>query len=228
MIGFTYNPEAHAYFLDGQQIPGITRVLSDLGYSGRGAAFFTDRSRRRGQAVHTACQLADELCPESTDVSEVLDRVDLSENLIPYLEGYLLFKREIRFVPKRHEFPSFHRGLRIAGTPDKWGHIGSTTTLVDLKSWKSQGVKPKRSAVVQVVGYKLMIESCFQLLSERLIILKLPGNGRYRMYEVEKPALTEPVVWAAAGVWWDLHSNGLLPNENGDYDEDVAATEGDE
>lgn len=221
----TYDDSTHSYAIDGQPAPGITRVLGDLGYHGNAAAFYTELSRRRGKAVHMACQLADEICPAATTLGAVLDRVEISENLHPYLNGYLLFKRETGFVPELHEVPVCHRGLRIAGTPDKWGYIGGTPVLVDLKSWRSQGIRPKRSAEIQVSAYSIMLQEHMGHKSERLIVLKLAGDGKYRMYEIPRPELIIPIVWGCASVWWDLNNHGLLPNQQTADDESTAAVE---
>ena len=207
MSGLVYLPEQHEYWYDNRQIPGVTRVLADLGYYGNGKQFFTERSREVGTAVHKACMLIDQVCPHARTLAEVLERINLGEALHRYVEGYLLFKRDTGFTSQEWEKPLWDSRIRVAGTIDTWGYIPTgNRVLVDLKSWRSQGAKPKLSAEIQVNAYAGMLGQV-SLDVAYLWVLKLPGDGKYRLYEA-KP--NRYLVEAVATVWHSLYQGGLI------------------
>src|SRR3990167_9220476 len=51
---FTFDPQSHSYFLDGVQIPGVTRVLREAGLVSNYGGF--SGPQKRGLYVHTACE----------------------------------------------------------------------------------------------------------------------------------------------------------------------------
>lgn len=216
-----FRPEDHSYWLGNVKLPGITRILADLGYY-KGSQFFTEDSRQLGQAVHTACRLADELCGLCETADEALETISLHPALIPYLQGWLLFRKEMQFVSRNWEVPMYSKRMRVAGTVDCLGHAGGTLTqkvIVDVKSWKQQGADPKRSSEIQVAGYHMMAQemglldsewsSSFSLSGVERWVVKLPGDGRYRVYKCTSPS-DFSIVQASAAVWWDLVNSGTI------------------
>ena len=153
-VALTYNAEKHEYHLGGRKVPGVTTLLSLSGYF-PSQGHYTVESRRRGTAVHRSCYLLDEHCPEATTVDEALEVLDLDERLIPYMQGYLDWKRESGFIPQRHEFQVCSAKLNIASTPDLYGGftIGSGIYgVVELKTWKAAPPKCQRSAEIQTAA----------------------------------------------------------------------------
>lgn len=206
----TYDDPSHVYRLDQRWIPGFTRVLSDLGYSGKGAEFFTAASRQRGTAAHFACQLVDQYCPQAVTLEDALKVLDLDERLQPYLAGYLWFKKEKGFVAEHNELRVYSARLNVAGTLDKWGRYrDGRKVLVDLKSWKGQGAKPKHSAEIQTAGYSLMAKESTGLNTDLRVVVALPGDGTYRSFDCTK-ATDAAVAQATCITWWDLCSAGLV------------------
>jgi hypothetical protein len=193
-------------------VPGVTRVLADCGYV-KGADWFTDESRIRGKQAHYACQLVDQHAPDALTMEDALDVIDLAPALHPYLAGYLLFRREKSFRPVWNERPMHLSSPMVAGTPDSWGHYGDgRKVLVDLKSWRGQGPTPKRAAVLQTAGYKLMVKEATGEDTDLRVIVALPGDGRYRAYECKDPR-DEFLFQCCAHSWWDRYNNKLVSGD---------------
>jgi hypothetical protein len=202
----------HTYWLpDGKQLPGVTSILASLNaYPGNG--FYTENSRLRGQAVHAACHLADVHCQTAETMEDVLDVLEIAPAIQPYLEGYLRFRKENRYLAIAWERPLHSARLRIAGTPDSWGKSGTEYTLVDLKSWASQGAKPKHSAEVQTAAYSIMLREHLGLPHEETInrwVVKLPGDGNYRCYPCEDPHDFSEVIWMSQ-IWHRWKDKGIF------------------
>lgn len=212
----------HNYTLGGQQwLPGVTRILADSGYYS-GSEFFTEESRIRGKQAHLATQLADQHCPDRLTVEEVLEVIEIAEPLIPYLEGYLLFRRETGYRADWNERLWHLKSPLVAGTIDSFGKYRTgRRVLVDLKSWKSQGVRPKPSAEIQTGGYSLMVKQTTGLEVDVRVILALPGNGKYRAYEVTDHS-DEFIFQCTAHSWWHRYNKGLI-KRGGESEVELAA-----
>lgn len=209
MTGLTLNESAHTYLLDGSPLPSVTQIIEDSGYVENGANFYTPTSRQRGSATHEAVRLANQYAPKATALAEVLDVMELDERLHGSIGGYMLFKKETGFVPFKSEVLVSSRRLRVAGKLDIWGMIGERRTLVDLKGWRNQGIKPKRPAMLQTGGYKILLKETTSDETDQRIVLKLPGDGTFRMY-VCNDAGDETVFTALATVWWDRYAHGYV------------------
>ena len=221
----SYRASDHTYWADGKQWPGITSVLSALGYYGAGKAFYTEDSRQKGTAIHEACRLADLHCPDATRMEDVLDVLEIHEAVQPYLAGWLLFRREKGWRATAWEQPLSLKRLRIAGTPDAWGETECGSVLIDLKSWAAQGAKPKRSAEVQTAAYDLMLEESEHNERQRhRWIVKLSGDSKYRCYECGNDADYDIVSYCAR-VWWDQYNAGIV-KMSGDPESELAIAEG--
>lgn len=109
---FTFDAQAHKYYLDNIEIPGVTTVLKTVGlienYYGFGDAQF------RGLHVHFACEL--------------LDLNDLDWRTVypawqGYVKSYMGFKEETGFIPELIEFQTYHPVYRFGGTMDRRGRL---------------------------------------------------------------------------------------------------------
>jgi hypothetical protein len=209
----TFDEDSHTYRLDGRWLPGVTRVLSDMGYV-RGAEYFTEESRVRGKQAHRACHLVDLHAPEAETLEEVLEVMDLGETIQPYVAGWLWFKRSTGFKPIGHETALYLLDMNVAGTPDVWGtYPNGKWVLIDLKSWKGQGPKPTRASELQVAGYKLMLKQVGFDVDERVIV-KLPGDGKFRSYQCKNP-MDEALFRSCCFVWHDRANNKLIDGLEG-------------
>jgi hypothetical protein len=212
MQSLTYTEEDHSYRLNGRRIPGITQVLGDLGYY-KGSGWYTESSRRRGQAVHNACALVDEHCPDATTVEEVLDVLDLGEAVLPYLTGYLLFKAETGYTPLLREQPTFLPDLNIAGRFDSFGQMPNSHVLVDFKTWSPAPttLKNRRDVEIQTQFYIMGIQTIKRfssLVDPARIVVCLPGNNSYRAYPIKSNDIG--ILRCLAAIWWDRQNAGLI------------------
>ena len=214
-----HDPEHHVYRVNGRWAPGVTRILSDLGYY-KGKAYFTEESRLRGKQAHLACQLADQYCPDALTLDAVLDVLDVAEPLIPYLQGYLLFKKEKRYRPIWSEKYLYMKNPLVCGTVDSWGTYGNRKALVDLKSWRNNGPTPKPSAVLQTAGYKLMVKERLNEDTDVRVIVALPGDGLFRYFECTDER-DEFTFQCAAYVWWHRWENKLIERSGASEVEDT-------
>jgi hypothetical protein len=205
----TFDPVSHEYRRKGKWLPGCTRILADQGYV-HGARFFTPESRQRGKAAHWAVLLIDQHCPDATTLDEALEVVDLDERLHPFVSGYLAFKRDKRFRPVYHEVLVFSADHNVCGHFDIWGETPDGTRIVDLKTWKTQGPTVKRAAALQVAGYRHMTEECLGMKADVAEIVALPGDGTYREYLSEAPALDAMLFRYNCVIWWDRMAAGLI------------------
>ena len=210
-----FDEATHTYSVGSKWAPGCTRILSDCGYV-KGADFFTEESRIRGRQVHLACQWADMHAPEATTLDEVLEVIDIAPAIHPYLEGYLLFKRETGYQGDWWERPMHLPSPLVAGTPDSWGHYpDGRRVLVDLKSWRSQGVQPKRAAQIQVAGYQLMVKHITGEDTDLRVIVKLPGDNKYRAYQCRDDRDIF-IFQCVAHVWHDRFAYKLIESKDRD------------
>ncbi len=215
----------HKYFYRGVQRPGITRVLRDLGYYGSGAQFYTDESRIRGTSVHEAARLVDVYHPDATDIDEIAcsQKISIPEIIFPYVSGYLLFRRESKYKALAHEVPMFSQSLLLCGTPDSLGRQAKAKIVVDLKTWKGQGIKPKVSSVLQAAGYQIMTGEVTGQEPDERWILMLSGNSKYRIFLCDDPTDREMITYASR-IWWHQKNNKLIslagdePELEGDED----------
>ena len=201
----------HLYTVDGRIAPGVTELLGAMGYV-PDQEWFTPESRLRGKQAHLARQMCDIYTPQATTLEEVQDVLEVGEALHGYLTGWLLYKREKGFVPEWSERPVYSASLHVAGTPDVKGRLtNGRVAIVDVKSWAQKPTKPKRASVLQVAGYRLLVEECLGEKSDLGVIVALPGDGTYRSFDCEdRDGRDRSLFRCIAYVWGDLKANGLL------------------
>lgn len=229
----SFRAEDHAYFVDGKQWPGATRILSDLGYY-KGRQFYTDNSRDIGGSVHAMRVAVDKYAPGAKSVEEAAAIFTRLEDwLLPYLNGWLQFKADHQFTPALSEFPTCDPELRTCGTLDAAGRMRDEDMVVlDVKCWSAMPVKPQRSAELQLAFYHRMavrdpkiIEAMARPVDRtpkprpipqgeevKRYVVCLPGPKKrapYRLYQCDNPD-DAVVVASVSRVWWDLYAGGII------------------
>lgn len=218
MIHVAFDDTKHTYLVAGKPYPSATTVLEDSGYAEQGEKFYTRESRHRGNAVHQVRYLADMHAPDKLTLGDALDGIPytIDERLLPYLAGYLLFKRETGFRAYMSEVAIASTQLRIAGKMDIWGtYPDGTKVLVDTKGWQNHtnlAKPPKRGAVLQTAIYKILAKESLGLETDIRVVLNLPGNGEYRKFELKciDHERDEAIVYNIATVWWDRYDAKLV------------------
>ena len=173
----------HRYWLDGDAVPGVTRVLSSvrlIDYTGVRPEVLA-RAAAIGRAVHQAAWYADD---------DDLDRDTLDPVVRPYLDAWARFRLETGFEPKEKERRVYSHAHHFAGTFDRLGvcRRGATGSepplvLLDLKTTSTlqPGVGPQLAAYAQAVR-----ESGLGDVGQRLAV-HLRRDGTYRAQTYRDP-----------------------------------------
>lgn len=111
----TFDADAHRYFWNGQQVPGVTTVLSPLTDFSAVDPDVLRRASSFGTAVHQLCELS--------DLGEDLAMFEIDPALQPYLAAWTKFSTEWRVEWRHVEQRVFHPTLRYAGTLDRQGTL---------------------------------------------------------------------------------------------------------
>lgn len=171
--------DGHAYTTpDGRRVLSVTQALSIAGaidYS-KVPPDVLAHACDRGRLVHEATAMIDK--------GESLDQVELPSEIEPFVNAYLLFSKEMRFVPDMDwvetpllvELFSHHIGM----TPDAIGTMDGVPTLIERKTCASK--HPAWS--LQTAGYTLGIQRVGLQVRQRMAVQLLP-TGRYKLHPHE-------------------------------------------
>lgn len=170
-----FDRDLHSYLdKDGSRRMSVTQALSIAGLIDYSmvppdvlAAACT-----RGRLVHQATALIDR--------GEDLYEYEVPEVCVPYIEAYLKFQREMRFVPDPDwvERPMIVElfGHRVGMTPDAVGEICGIPTVIERKT--SATIHPAWR--IQTAGYSLGLRAAGLQIRQRLA-LQLRSNGTYKL-----------------------------------------------
>ena len=92
MSALVFNEDRHEYSLDGQRLPSVTQLLAPLVDYSKVPKDVLERAQQLGTAVHRMTELFD---------NDDLDEDSLSDELRPYLAGWIKFRAECQFEPER-------------------------------------------------------------------------------------------------------------------------------
>lgn len=170
-LTFTFDANAHKYYVGGVEVPGVTKILHESGlapaYHGSSDAAW------RGTRVHEACELLD------------LDDLDWTElgarwpgEWVKMVRAYERFKLETGFVPELIEHQAYHPQYRFAGTLDRRGLLNGEQTLIDFKTGQEEKWHKYQTAGYQILG---------QWREGRRGCLYLRGDGQYLPRWHDKP-----------------------------------------
>lgn len=172
MDDFIFHEKGHIYMLDGERIPCVSdlcRFLHKEIYKDA-PPWQIEAAADRGTAVHKA--------------TEELDRngnAEICEEYAPYLEAYAAFRREHDVEWELIEHSDYHPVHGYAGTIDRYGKVDGKNTLVDLKTTYTV-YKPLCGASLNL--YRMILEYR-QKAVERLVIIHLKKDGKYRTIDIE-------------------------------------------
>lgn len=137
-----------------------------------------ERAQSRGIQVHSAAAIIDR--------GEALDEYIVSETIEPYVEGYLQFLREMKFLPEPEwvERPMIVElfGQRVGMMPDSIGTINGVLTLIDRKT--SATAHP--AWAVQTAGYEAGLKAAGLQVRARMAV-QLTRAGKYKVYPYDNP-----------------------------------------
>lgn len=164
--------KGHVYILDGERIPCVSdlcRFLHREIYKDS-PLWQLEAAADRGTKVHAA-----------TEALDRTGRAEIEDDYLPYLEAYALFRKEHDVQWELIEHPDYHPAHRYAGTIDRYGMVDGFKTLLDIKTTYTVH-KPLCGASLNL--YRMMLEAREREV-ERLMILHLKKDGRYRLVPIE-------------------------------------------
>ncbi len=175
-----FDPATHTYTLDGQPVPSVTKILSDMNFID--TAYFTEYSRTRGTLVHRIIHW---------HVEGTLDPSTVDPSLMGYFTAWRRFVDDTGFVSTETEKPLASEIYRFAGTPDHIGMLNGREAVIDVKSG---AVFP--STPLQLGGYEI-------LAGRRLarFALCLKDDGKYNLKPEYKDRQDRNIFLSAVSCW---------------------------
>lgn len=159
-----FDPDLHAYHVNGERWPSVTQVLDLAGEYAMIPRDVLARAAEFGTNVHTGCHLLD---------MGTLDWNTVDPALVGHLRSYERFLAESGAVVLASEVRLAHPTLKYAGTLDKLMLIDGVGSLVDIKS----GSVVPRTVGMQTAAYA---EACEGVKVRRRYALHLRADG-YRL-----------------------------------------------
>lgn len=136
MTGLVFHRDVHIYELDGEIVPSVTGILKASGLIdfSRIPRFVLDGALERGRKVHQAIHYFNE---RDLDV----DRFGRDfPQYLPYLEAWINFCAQRRFVPVLNEWRVASRRHQLAGTIDCLGLLDGVPVLLDFATGRPEDV----------------------------------------------------------------------------------------
>lgn len=173
MSQFVFDEARHEYAVDGRKLPGVTSLLSPLVDYSAVPKETLERARQLGQAVHRMTELYD---------NDDLDEDSLSDELRPFLTGWMRFRTECHFEPLTIEHRMYHPVYRYAGTSDRTGVVKGRVAVIDIKKMFVLGphIGP------QLAAYEKLHQSEGMEVVDRYA-LGLRPDGSYRLQPFADP-----------------------------------------
>lgn len=159
---FTFDANAHAYYLDGVEIPHVTGILHTAGLTREYGGFH--EAQWRGLHVHNACELYD---------LNDLDWNSVYPEWLGYVKAWARFRDDTGFQPTLIEFQAHHPAFRYAGTLDRRGILDGRPVQLDLKTGTEEDWHRYQTA-----GYKLLRDD---FKDDRRGAIYLSVDGTYRL-----------------------------------------------
>ena len=167
----TFDAELHEYRLDNISVPSVTQIIGGAGLSdfSKVNPDILKRSQSFGTATHLACTFNDK---------NQLDIKSLDPALEPYLEAWILFKRDFGITEfKEIEKQVYSTKYQYAGCLDRLTIINNELTLIEIKT---TSIMPKTTKL-QLAGYLIAFNEGkkFNEKIKNRIAVRLKGNGSY-------------------------------------------------
>ena len=166
----TLDEDSHKYTVDGEPVPSVselTRFISREVY-GEVTQYVLENAAARGTAVHKATEAVDKF-----------GSVECDEDIVPYLEAYIKFRKEHKCEWEKIEWMAVWDD-KAAGTLDRLGKVDGVLTILDIKT-SSALQKPLYSAQL---NFYYMIAQANGYKPEKLAILKLQKDSTYKLVDI--------------------------------------------
>lgn len=177
MAYLEFDPNQHAYFDDGIEVPSVTQILDRAGMI---SSFCRDEQARwRGQSVHKLCELYDrtELINRTQSAKEKgLDFRKIPDELKGYVRAWQRYLKESEFIPVEIEKRIDSITAGYAGTLDRLGFLPTSNlpVILDIKTSKAGTIAPYVRLQLTAYGYGYEPKKIFQRVA-----VALRPDGRY-------------------------------------------------
>lgn len=177
-MALKFVPETHKYYLDGEEIPSVTTVLSPLYRGPKASSAVLKRAANVGTTAHALTEADDRNWPSDPPSIPDLTYSRRVRNIGRRM-AWLDWRRATGFTPTSIEqrLASPHG---FAGTIDRIGYLrGGRTAIVDIKTGRVSAY-----ARLQVAAYAMMARENGLLTGwppERIIV-QIGENGRWRSH----------------------------------------------
>lgn len=170
----TFDETKHEYRWNGSVVPSVTQILSPMvDYSMINPAVLI-RAQMLGTYVHRTTELYDQ---------DDLDMDTLPEEIAPYLNAWIKFKKECEFEPATIEQKLYHKVLGYSGTSDRTGMVRGRLAVVDIKKMAQLGPV----IGMQLAAYQELHKQDGAKVLDRYA-LGLRPDGTYRMVPYNDPS----------------------------------------
>lgn len=170
-----FDRDLHAYLDDdGSRRMSVTQSLKINGVIDFSMVPFDilEHARNRGSLVHEACAIIDR--------GESLDEMEIPEECVPYVDAWLLFCSEMKYVPDPDwiEQPMIVElfGHRVGMMPDSVGTINGILTVIERKATASK----HPAWGLQTAGYYLGLQRVGLQVRGRMAV-QLQKTGKYKL-----------------------------------------------
>lgn len=164
----TFDEKTHTYEVDGKKYPSVTQILDLLSYEefGKIDKSVLENASKRGTAIHEAT--------EALDLGSVADVDGETE---PYVQAYMDFCRDYKpnYFGIEEVVANTQQGY--CGTIDRYGKMGETEFVLDIKTVAS----PNRLTYIKVALQTYLYSLCVDYENPKLFALFLRKDGTYRL-----------------------------------------------
>ncbi len=192
MSELIFRDSDHTYWLDGQEIPSVSAVLQDMGFSGN--PFYTPEGAARGKAVHLATARLD----EGVSIDDmVFLREGQPDSIAEYVRDYAAFReKHPKFQWFQIEEVSANERLRYGATRDRLGvDEEGLPCVLDIKTGQQAGWHKVQLAAYDFDG---------DLHRYALYLTKTPGKFKLIQFRDN----TDYTAWDyAVWLWWYQRGN---------------------
>lgn len=153
--------DTHEYKMSGRKVFSVTQIIKGAGLYGEAGNFYNAASAEKGKFIHEACELYDK---------GDLEEQSLDEKLVPYLDAWKAFRKQmpVEFAVIEQPFFSLEHGF--AGTIDRAWFENKKGVVADIKT----GAVPDWVSI-QLAGYAILFPSLTAMA------IQLKDNGKFSL-----------------------------------------------
>ena len=176
-----FDPVEHRYFIGDKELISVNKVIDEVGF--KSTFGYSQETRDRGRAVHTAIHL--------DDVND-LDEFTLDEGLWPYLSAWRKFRHDTGVEFDMIEGQVYNEVHGYAGTVDRVGRLNGRPVIIDMKT----GSVPVWTGI-QLAAYKLCLGGRFDRFG-----IRLGADGSYSLHKFDDVGDEKAFLAALVVVRW--------------------------